>query len=216
MNPTGTVFLVDDDPGVLRALTRLLRASGREVRAFASQQAFLGEHDSAAPGCLVLDVAMPERNGLDFQRDLAASGDERAVVFITGQADVPTSVRAMKAGAVDFLTKPFDDSELLAAVQTAIDRDAQMRRTRAGRQEVERRLATLTQRERQVLEHVVAGRPNKHIAASLGTVEKTIKVHRGRIMRKMGVASLVELARMTDLAGLRPAPAPTPLRSAGA
>ena len=109
MNPGGTVFLVDDDPGVLRALTRLLRASGREVRAFASQQEFLGQHDPDAPGCLVLDVAMPERSGLELQRDLAASGAERAVVFITGHGDIPTSVQAMKAGAVDFLTKPFND-----------------------------------------------------------------------------------------------------------
>ena len=208
MSPGGTVFLVDDDPGVLRALTRLLRASGREVRAFASQREFLGQHDPAAPGCLVLDVAMPERNGLDLHCDLAASGNERAVVFITGQADVPTSVRAMKAGAVDFLTKPFDDAQLLAAVQVAIDRDALMRRNRAERREVERKLATLTLRERQVLAHVVAGQLNKHIAADLGTVEKTIKVHRGRVMQKMGAASVVELVRMTDLAGIRPAPSP--------
>jgi len=202
----GTVFLVDDDPGVLRALTRLLRASGRDVRAFASQQEFLGQHDPAAPGCLVLDVAMPERNGLDLQQDLADSGAGRAVVFITGQGDVATGVRAMKAGAVDFLIKPFSDKQLLAAVQTAIDRDALMRRTRAQRREVERKLATLTLRERQVIEHVVAGQLNKHIAADLGTVEKTIKVHRGRIMQKMGAASLVELIRMADLAGIRPAP----------
>jgi len=210
MSLGGTVFLVDDDPGVLRALTRLLRASGREVRAFASQREFLGQHDPAAPGCLVLDVAMPERNGLDFQRDLATSGDERAVVFITGQGDVSTGVRAMKAGAVDFLTKPFNDGQLLAAVQAAIDRDALMRRTRAERGEVERKLAMLTLRERQVLEHVIAGQLNKHIAADLGTVEKTIKVHRGRIMQKMGAASLVELIRMADLAGVRPAPSPSP------
>jgi FixJ family two-component response regulator len=210
VNPGGTVFLVDDDPGVLRALTRLLRASGREVRAFASQQEFLGQHDPETPGCLVLDVAMPERNGLDLQQDLAAAGAERAVVFITGQGDVPTSVRAMKAGAVDFLTKPFNDVQLLGAVQAAIERDAEMRRTRAERGEVERKVATLTLRERQVLEHVVAGQLNKHIAADLGTVEKTIKVHRGRIMQKMGAASLVELIRMTDLAGIRPAPASAP------
>jgi len=206
VNPAGTVFLVDDDPGVLRALTRLLRASGREVRAFASQQEFLGQHDPDAPGCLVLDVAMPERSGLDLQRDLAASGAERAVVFITGHGDIPTSVQAMKAGAVDFLTKPFNDVELLAAVQAAIDRDALMRRQRADREEIARKLATLTLREREVLEHVVAGQLNKHIAASLGTVEKTIKVHRGRIMQKMGAASLVELVRMADMAGIPPAP----------
>jgi len=208
MTPAGgTVFLVDDDPGVLKALTRLLRASGREVLAFSSPDEFLDQHDPAAPGCLVLDVALPQRNGLDLQRDLAAAGADRAVVFITGQGDIPTSDRAMKAGAVDFLTKPFDDTQLLAAVQTAIEKDDRMRRTRAERRGVERKLAMLTSRERQVLEHVVAGQLNKHIASDLGTVEKTIKVHRGRIMHKMGAASLVELVRMADLAGIRPAPA---------
>jgi FixJ family two-component response regulator len=148
---------------------------------------------------------MPHTSGLDLQQDLAASGDERAVVFITGHGDVATSVRAMKAGAVDFLTKPFDDGQLLAAVEAAIERDDLMRRTRVERRGVERKLAMLTSRERQVLEHLVAGQLNKHVAADLGTVEKTIKVHRGRIMRKMGAASLVELVRMADLAGIRPA-----------
>ena len=202
MNPAGTVFLVDDDPSVLRALTRLLRASGREVQAFASQQEFLGQHDPDAPGCLVLDVAMPERSGLELQRDLVAAGTERAVVFITGHGDVPTSVQAMKAGAVDFLTKPFNDVDLLTAVQAAIDRDALMRRHRAEREEIARKLATLTLRERQVLEHVVAGQLNKHVAASLGTVEKTIKVHRSRIMEKMGVRTVVDLVRLAEKAGI--------------
>ena len=202
MSPGATVFLVDDDPGVLRALTRLLRASGREVRAFASQQEFLGQHDPDAPGCLVLDVAMPERSGLELQRDLVAAGTERAVVFITGHGDVPTSVQAMKAGAVDFLTKPFNDVDLLTAVQAAIDRDALMRRHRAEREEIARKLATLTLRERQVLEHVVAGQLNKHVAASLGTVEKTIKVHRSRVMEKMGVRTVVDLVRLAEKAGI--------------
>jgi FixJ family two-component response regulator len=204
----GTVYLVDDDPGVLRALTRLLRASGREVRAFASPAEFLGQHDPAAPGCLVLDVAMPQTNGLDLHRELQESGAERPVVFITGHGDILTSVKAMKAGAVDFLTKPFDESQLLAAVQAAMDKDDRLRRERLERGAVERRLGTLTSRERQVLEHVVAGRLNKHIASDLGTVEKTIKVHRGRIMQKMGATSLVELVRMTDLAGVPPAHRP--------
>jgi len=143
------VFLVDDDPGVLKALTRLLRVSGREVRAFASPQAFLSEHDPAAPGCLVLDVAMPQRSGLEVQQDLAASGSS-GPWSSSRPGDVPTSVRAMKAGAVDFLTKPFDDGQLLAAVQAAIERDDLMRRNRAERHAVERALATLTRRERQV------------------------------------------------------------------
>ncbi|HTQ72821.1 MAG TPA: response regulator [Burkholderiales bacterium] len=203
----GTVFVVDDDAGVRMALTRLLRASGHEVRAYASPREFLGAHDPAEPGCLVLDVALPQQSGLDFQIELAASGSERPVVFISGQGDIPTSVRAMKAGAVDFLTKPFDEGELLAAVQAAMDRDARAREVRAERRRVGDRLAKLTSREREVLEHVVAGRLNKHIASSLGTVEKTVKVHRGRIMRKMGATSLVELVRMADLGGVQPAPA---------
>jgi FixJ family two-component response regulator len=147
---------------------------------------------------------MPRRSGLELQRDLAAAGAERAVVFITGQGDISTSVKAMKAGAVDFLTKPFDEIQLLAAVQAAIEKDARLRETRAERRRIGDKLAKLTLRERQVLEHVVAGQLNKHIAADLGTVEKTVKVHRGRIMRKMGAASLVELVRMADLAGIRP------------
>jgi FixJ family two-component response regulator len=209
--PAGTVFVVDDDAGVRKALTRLLRAAGRDVRAFASPREFLGQHDPSEPGCLILDVALPEQNGLDFQRELAASGAARPVVFISGQGDIPTSVKAMKAGAVDFLTKPFDERELLAAVDAAIEQDAFTREARAEQRRVEDRLAKLTLREREVLEHVVAGQLNKHIAASLGTVEKTVKVHRGRIMRKMGAASLVELVRMADLAGIRPSlPAPPP------
>jgi len=205
VTPEGTVFLVDDDPGVLRALTRLLRASGRDVRAFSSPDEFLEQHDPAAPGCLVLDVVLPHKNGLDLQRDLADSGADRAVVFITGGGDIPTSVRAMKAGAVDFLIKPFEDGQLLAAVQAALEKDERMRRARAERRAAERKLASLTSRERQVLEHVVTGQLNKHIASELGTVEKTIKVHRGRIMQKMGAGSLVELVRLADAAGIRPA-----------
>jgi FixJ family two-component response regulator len=207
MSAGSTVFVVDDDPAVLKAIARLLTASGRQVQAYASPLEFLERHDRSAPGCLVLDLAMPGRNGLELQRALAAEGDERAVVFITGQGDIPTSVEAMKAGAVDFLTKPFDAERLLAAVDAAIEKDALARRARSERRTIEQRLATLTLRERQVLEHVVAGRLNKHIAADLGTVEKTVKVHRGRLMRKMGAVSLIELVRMADLAGIRPPPA---------
>ena len=210
MTVPGTVFVIDDDEGVRKALARLLRASGWDVLAFASPLEFLADHDPSEPGCLVLDVALPQQNGLDFERELAASGAGRPVVFISGQGDIPTSVKAMKAGAVDFLTKPFGESELLAAVRTAMERDSAARETRAERRKIGDRLARLTSRERQVLEHVVAGRLNKHIAADLGTVEKTVKVHRGRIMRKMGATSLVELVRMADLAGIRPSPAQPP------
>lgn len=197
-----TVFVVDDDPGVLKALTRLLQSSGYSVAAFQSPLAFLNDHDPVAPGCLVLDVAMPGLNGLELQRRLAESGSDRAIVFISGQADIPLSVRAMKAGAVDFLPKPFDDVQLLAAIGIAIEKNRTLSESRAGKKAFERRLATLTSREREVLEHVVSGELNKHIASELGTVEKTIKVHRARVMRKMGATSLADLVRMTERAGI--------------
>jgi FixJ family two-component response regulator len=204
MSGTCTVFLVDDDPGVLKALTRLLRAWGYEVRAFASATEFLREHDASLPGCLVLDVSMPDWDGLELLQRITASGADRPAVFITGHGDIPTSVRAMKAGAVDFLTKPFEEGHLLSAVRAAIEKDALVRRARAEQRSIEQRLSTLTPREREVLEHLVIGQLNKHIAAELGIVEKTIKVHRGRIMHKMRAVSLVELVRMADTAGVRP------------
>jgi RNA polymerase sigma factor (sigma-70 family) len=197
-----TVFLVDDDPGVLRALTRLLRAGGYQVSAFRSARDFLVQHDAAAPGCMVLDLAMPGLNGLELQTALAAAGCQRPIVFISGHGDVPSSVRAMKAGAVDFLTKPVSEENLLAAIQRAMDRDRQMRETRAELQTIGERLNRLTPREREVLQHVVAGQLNKQIAADLGTVEKTVKVHRSRVMEKMGVRSLADLVRMAERIGI--------------
>lgn len=196
------VFLVDDDPAVLRALTRLLRAAGFEACAYPSALTFLEEHDAAAPGCAVVDLAMPGLTGLELQRVLAASGCERPIVFITARGDIPASVQAMKAGAVDFLTKPFDDEELLSAIRTALEKDRRARQLRAELQFVERRLARLTPREREVLTHIVAGQLNKQIAAVLGTVEKTIKVHRARVMEKMEAKSLAELVRMAERAGV--------------
>jgi FixJ family two-component response regulator len=197
-----TVFLVDDDDGVLRALARLLRFAGHEVRDFSSPREFLAAHDPAVPGCAVFDVAMPELDGLQLQAALTKNGSARPVIFITGVGDVPVSVRAMKAGAVDFLTKPVDDQDLLAAIANAVARDAEARRTHEEISAIAARLAMLTRREREVLAHVVAGRLNKQIAHDLGTVEKTIKVHRSRMMIKMGVRSVAELVHLAERAGI--------------
>jgi FixJ family two-component response regulator len=211
-NPAPTVFVIDDDPSVLRALTRLLTAAGFPARAFASPAAFLEQHDPATPGCLVLDLALPGLDGLQLQQALTASGCARPIVFITGRGDIPTSVRAMKAGAVDFLTKPVDDEDLLAAVRNAVEMDRLARAAQAELDAFKQRLATLTPREREVLAHVVAGRLNKQIAADLGTVEKTIKVHRARVMEKMAAPSLAGLVRIAERLGIAPAGPPSTRR----
>lgn len=195
------VFLVDDDAGILRALRRLLGANGYEVRTYQSPLAFLAEHDADAPGCAVLDVAMPDIDGLQIQAALTSGSAVRPVIFLTGAGDIPTSVRAMKAGAVDFLTKPVDSADLLAAIERAIAADAESRRSRHDVAEVSARIGTLTPRERQVLALVVAGRLNKQIAHDLGASIKTIKVHRARVMAKMGVRSVADLVRAAELAG---------------
>jgi FixJ family two-component response regulator len=199
---TFTAFLVDDDAGVLKALSRLLRAAGYETRAYSSPSDFLAEHDPSIPGCAVLDLTMPGLDGLELQEKLAEQASERPIIFLTGKADVPRSVQAMKAGAVDFLLKPVEREMLLAAVARANEQDTKLRRERADRQAVERKLASLTPREREVLEQVAAGKLNKQIAAALGTVEKTVKVHRGRMMEKLGVRSVAELVRLTERARL--------------
>jgi len=201
---TAIVYLVDDDPSILRALTRLLRAGGHAVSAFRSPREFLAQHDASAPGCVVLDLAMPGLNGLELQTTLAAAGIQRPIVFLSGHGDVPSSVRAMKAGAVDFLTKPVSEGDLLAAIGRAIESDRAMRRARAELRAIGERLNTLTPREREVLRHVVSGQLNKQIAADLGTVEKTVKVHRSRVMEKMGVRSLADLVRMAERIGITP------------
>lgn len=208
--PAVTVFLVDDDATVLRAVSRLLRAEGYQVREYSSPEIFLAEHDPELPGCVILDLAMPGLNGLELQKVLAGKS-ERVIVFMTGHGDVSSSVQAMKAGAVDFLLKPFDDAALLRAVTAAVERDLHARAIRAERTGIAGLLAALTPREHEVLQHVVAGRINKQIAADLGTVEKTIKVHRARIMEKMGVDSVAELARLCERAGFRSTPGRQPL-----
>jgi FixJ family two-component response regulator len=194
-----TVYLVDDDPGVLKALSRLLRARGYEVNPYSSPQLFLEEHDVAVPGCAILDVSMPGLDGLQLQRALtAAGGSHRPVVFVTGKGDIPTSVRAMKAGAIDFLTKPVKDKDLFAAVSSAEALDAESRRLHSELESMQAKVRTLTPREREVLTHVVAGRLNKQIAGDLGTVEKTIKVHRSRMMEKLGIRMVADLVRMAE------------------
>ena len=199
-----TVFLVDDEPEVLKAVARLLRAEGVPVSAFSSPREFLDQVDPEAPGCLVLDMSMPGVSGLEVQRALETRGCHLPVVFLTGRADVPDTVRAMKGGASDFLTKPVEAEDLLGAVRRAIEKDAVLRRERAEEALVRARLETLTPREREVLEHVVAGELNKQVAGHLGTVEKTIKVHRARVMEKMQASSLADLVRLARRGGIGP------------
>jgi FixJ family two-component response regulator len=198
------IFVVDDDAAVLRALERLLRGAGFDVRGFSSSAAFLQQHDPDPLGCAVLDIAMSGMNGLDLQRALATAGHGRPVIFLTGYGDIPMSVRAMKDGAVDFLTKPVDAQDLLAAIDRAVEKDRVNRQAGAQLRTAQLRLAALTPREREVLQHVVAGRLNKQIAAQLGTALKTIKVHRGRVMEKMAAGSVAELVRLSEQAGVEP------------
>lgn len=202
MTESPVVFVVDDDPSFLRGLTRLLRAAGRTVAPFPSAAAFLKAHDPDVPGCLVLDLSMPGINGLELQDALTAGGSERPIVFLTGRGDVPSSVRAMKRGAVDFLTKPVTDAALLGAVDAAIRRDAERRQALDQHADFRRRWATLTPREREVLRHVVTGQLNKQIAADLGTVERTIKLHRSHLMAKLKVQSVAALVRLVERAGI--------------
>src|SRR5215472_7691975 len=196
------VFVVDDYAPGRRSITRLLRAAGFVVAAFASAQDFLAQYDPAASGCLVLDLAMPAISGLELQSILADKRSLLPIIFLTAHGDIPKSVQAMKHGASDFLTKPVNDEELLAAVRTAIEKHRAVRREQAELSEIRARLATLTPREREVLEYVVAGKLNKQIAGDLGTVEQTIKIHRAHVMQKMRARSVAELVRLTQRCGI--------------
>jgi len=200
------VFLIDDEPTVLKALARVLCATGFRTASFSSPQSFLEQYEPAARGCLVLDVSMPGFTGLELQQALIEKNCSLPIVFLTGRGDIPTSVRAMKHGAVDFLTKPVDDDDLIAAVDRALDREATDQVRRAQIAELQMRFSTLTSREQEVLGHVIAGRLNKQIAAVLGTTEKTVKVHRARVMDKMQAQSLAELVRLSGTAGISPTP----------
>jgi FixJ family two-component response regulator len=197
-----TVFIVDDAGEVRAGLSRLLAAAGFKVRAFESAESFLRDHDAEAPGCLLLDVCMPGLTGPELQHVLASSQLVRPIVFLTGMGDVQTSVHAMKDGAIDFLTKPVDDVKLFEAVELALRRDAEQRRERSIRNTIRHRIEVLTPRERQVMAQVIRGRLNKQIAADLGTGEKTVKVHRARVMSKMMVRSVAELVQLGARVGV--------------
>jgi FixJ family two-component response regulator len=196
------VFVVDDDASVREALKSLIRSVGLPVELFDSAQEFLQRKRPDGPSCLIVDVRLPGISGLDFQRKLSEANIPIPIIFITGHGDIPMSVRAMKAGAVEFLAKPFRDQDLLDAIQVALERDAARLQREAEMGSLRERFASLTAREREVLSRVISGLLNKQIAAEIGTSETTVKVHRGQLMRKMGARSLAELVRMAERMGI--------------
>lgn len=201
---TSTVFIVDDDAQVLKAQGRLLREHGFQTALFESAEAFLAQHDAAAPGCLLLDVNLPGLDGLALQRHLAALRPALPVIFVTGNGDIPMSVRAIKAGAVDFLTKPVAGEHLLAAVRAALQQDAQARAALLETEALLQRHASLTAREREVLDGLVAGKLNKQIAAEMGVTEATVKFHRARLMERMQAHTVAELMHLAARLRLDP------------
>jgi len=204
MTSGATVFVVDDDDALRRATTRLLASHGFTVKAFASAEEFVAAFDPEASGCLLLDLRMPGQSGLELQRTLGERGATLPIVFLTGHADVPASVHAMKHGAIDFLEKPVNEVQLVDALGRAIARDTEMRALRTERARLQRRYDALTPREREVFDEVVAGQLNKQAAYALGIAERTVKLHRARLLEKMGAASLADLVRMAERLGLGP------------
>jgi FixJ family two-component response regulator len=205
MTEKAVVYLLDDEPSMLRALSRLLRLHDFTVMAFESVAEFFDFQRDGAPACLVLDIQMPDLDGLEVQERLAETHDTIPIIFLTGRGDIPISVRAMKAGAEDFLTKPVDGEELVRAVNAALDSARAKRAAEEEVAELRKRLDQLTPRQREVFEYVIAGKMNKNIAAELGTGEQNVKIHRRRVMRKMGVNSLAELVRSAERLGIEPA-----------
>jgi RNA polymerase sigma factor (sigma-70 family) len=202
-----TVFIVEDAPEVRKSLSRVISAAGYQVRAFESAEGFLAEHQGDAQGCLLLDICMPGLDGIELQHELLGSPPALPIVFLTGIDDIQTSVCAMKDGAVDFLTKPIDSARLFGALEEALRRDEEQRQRIAIRRVIRRRLDTLTPREQEVMAHVIRGRLNKQIAAEMGTGEKTVKVHRARVMSKMGARSVAELVQLGARVGVEIEPA---------
>jgi FixJ family two-component response regulator len=199
-----TVFVVDDDPSVLRSLDRVLRSMGFAVETFDSPRLFLDQCDLGRPGCVLLDLAMPHMSGMDVQQRLLDEGSLLTVVFLSGEGSIPVSVSAMKAGAVDFLVKPVNDRELAETITRALDRNRRLRLEYEEREDIINRFLMLTAREKEVMRHLLSGKRNKQIAYELGIVEKTIKVHRARILAKLQVRSLVSLFELAARAGIQP------------
>ncbi|MGH6684010.1 MAG: response regulator transcription factor [Pseudolabrys sp.] len=195
---SAVVFVIDDDPSVRDALDSLIRSVALNVQSFSTTEEFLNTERPEAPGCIVLDVRLPGRSGLDFQHEMAKSDIRLPVIFITGHGDVPMSVKAIKAGAIEFLTKPFREQDLLDAIHVGIARDRSQREASAVADKLRNRFAALTSREREIMQQVVDGRPNKQIAGTLSLSEFTVKVHRGHVMQKMKARSLADLVRMAD------------------
>ncbi len=198
-----TIAIVDDDPSVREGLSSLIRSAGLQVETFASAQEFLARPGAEAPSCLVLDLQLPGLSGLDLQKRMAEVGLEIPIVFLTGHGNIPASVQAMKAGAVEFLTKPFEEQDLLQAIQEALERDRRNREQRAEIRELQNRYESLTAREQEVMQQVVSGLLNKQVAAELDITEYTVKIHRGRVMRKMHAESLADLVRMAESLEIR-------------